>query len=203
MAKLFDYNNIVWRFMGRVADLFFLTLLWAIGSLPLVTMGASTTALYYVALKMVKNQEGYIWKSFWKSYRENLKTAAGIWCIMLGMGAARGFGLAVSFPGQGAGDGAFFWGLLILTVFYLFWLTLVFPLTARLDTGIKGLLYLSFMTAVKNFSWVMFMVISSICVAALGIFVFWPLLLFGAGIIAYIHGLVLVHVIFPKYNWNN
>ena len=58
MAKLFDYNNIVWRFMGRVADLFFLTLLWAIGSLPLVTMGASTTALYYVALKMVKNQEG-------------------------------------------------------------------------------------------------------------------------------------------------
>ena len=158
MAKLFDYNNIVWRFMGRVADLFFLTLLWAIGSLPLVTMGASTTALYYVALKMVKNQEGYIWKSFWKSYRENLKTAAGIWCIMLGMGAALGVGLAVSFPGQGAGDGAFFWGLLILTVFYLFWLTLVFPLTARLDTGIKGLLYLSFMTAIKNFSWVMFMV---------------------------------------------
>ncbi|MDE7331863.1 MAG: YesL family protein [Lachnospiraceae bacterium] len=203
MAKLFDYNNIVWRFMGRVADMFFLTLLWAIGSLPLITIGASTTALYYVALKMVKNQEGYIWKSFWKSYGDNLKTATGIWCIMAVMGTALGFGLAASFPEQGAGDGALFWGLLILSLLYLFWFTLVFPLTARLDTGIKGLLYLSFMTSLKNFSWVMFMVIIAICIVAMGVFVFWPLLLFGAGIIAFAHGLVLVHVIFPKYNWNN
>ena len=59
MAKLFDYNNPVWRFMGKLADLFFLTIVWAICSIPIVTIGATTSALYYVVLKMVKNHEEY------------------------------------------------------------------------------------------------------------------------------------------------
>ncbi len=58
MAKLFDYNNPVWRFMGKVADMFFLTVLWVVFSLPIITIGASTKALYYVTLKMAGGKEG-------------------------------------------------------------------------------------------------------------------------------------------------
>lgn len=54
----------------------------------------------------------------------------------------------------------------------------------------------------KNFSWLLLMVVSTLCILALGIFVFWPLLLFGAGSIAYIHSLILVYIVFPKDNWN-
>ena len=90
MTRLFDYQNPVWRFMGRIADIFFLSLLWAVGSLPIITIGASTTALYYVTLKMAKNQDGYLLKAFWHSFQDNLKTSTGIWCMMLLVGGILG-----------------------------------------------------------------------------------------------------------------
>ena len=60
MAKLFDMNNPVWRFMGKIADMFLLTLAWFVCSVPIITIGASTTALYYVSLKMEEGKEGYL-----------------------------------------------------------------------------------------------------------------------------------------------
>lgn len=44
MGKMFDMDNPVWRFMGKVTDMFFLTCLWLLFSLPVVTIGASTCA---------------------------------------------------------------------------------------------------------------------------------------------------------------
>lgn len=41
MGKMFDMDNPVWRFMGKVTDMFFLTCLWLLFSLPVVTIGAS------------------------------------------------------------------------------------------------------------------------------------------------------------------
>ncbi len=40
----FNYDNDVWRFVGRLADMMILNLLWILFSLPIVTLGASTTA---------------------------------------------------------------------------------------------------------------------------------------------------------------
>lgn len=203
MTRLFDYQNPVWRFMGRIADIFFLSLLWAVCSLPLITIGASTTALYYVTLKMAKNQDGYLLKAFWHSFKDNLKTSTGVWCMMLIIGGILGAGYAGLFRMQGEVRGAIFWGLAIISVIYLFVITLVFPLSARLDAGAGRLLGMTFVTAVRNFSWVMLMVVITLCTLAVGIFVFWPLLLLGAGLAAYLHSVILVHVIFPKYGWNN
>ena len=60
MAKIFDLDNPVWRFMGKVFDMMVLTVLWVVTSLPVVTIGASTTALYYVGMKLARDDEGYI-----------------------------------------------------------------------------------------------------------------------------------------------
>lgn len=203
MSRLFDYQNPIWRFMGRVADMFLLTVLWALCSVPIITAGASTTALYYVALKMVKNQDGYLCRTFLRSFRDNLITATGIWGVMLGIGILLGGGYAVLSRMQGQLPQALLWSLLIVTVIFLLVLSMVFPLAARLDAGMGRIFALAFVTAVRNFSWTLFMAVITLCVLAAGIFVFWPLLFFGAGAAAYFHAMILVHIIFPKYNWNN
>lgn len=46
LQGLFNYDNPIWRFIGKLADLMILNLLWIICSLPVFTIGASTTALY-------------------------------------------------------------------------------------------------------------------------------------------------------------
>ena len=50
-------DNGVTRFLGKVADFMFLNLLWIVCSIPIITIGASTTAMYSVMLKLVKNEE--------------------------------------------------------------------------------------------------------------------------------------------------
>ncbi len=76
-------DNVVMRFLGRGADFVILNLLWLVCSIPIITIGASTTALYTVMLKLVKNEEGYIAKGFLKAFRENLKKSTAIWLVYL------------------------------------------------------------------------------------------------------------------------
>jgi len=77
------FDNPVMRGIGRLADFIVLNLLWVICSIPVITIGASTTALYTVMLKLVKNEEGYIAKGFLKAFKENFKQGTIIWLVFL------------------------------------------------------------------------------------------------------------------------
>ncbi len=70
------------RFLTRVADIMILNIAFIITSLPVFTIGASWTALYYVAGKMVRNEEGLILADFFKSFRQNFKQATILWLII-------------------------------------------------------------------------------------------------------------------------
>ena len=83
MDKLFNMDNKFFSFMGRAADLFMLNVVFVICCLPVVTIGASLTALHYVTLKMARNEESYIIRSFFKSFKQNFKQATGMWMLFL------------------------------------------------------------------------------------------------------------------------
>ena len=83
MDKLFNMDNKFFTVMGRVADLIMLNVVCLICCLPIVTIGASLTALHYVTLKMARNEESYIIRSFFKSFKQNFKQATIINLIML------------------------------------------------------------------------------------------------------------------------
>lgn len=80
------FDNPVVRGIGRIADFVMLNLLWIVCSLPIITIGASTTALYTVMLKIVKNEEGYIVKGFFKAFKENFKQSTVIWLVFFVLG---------------------------------------------------------------------------------------------------------------------
>src|SRR5699024_4265371 len=79
-------DNIVVRALGKIFDLMCLNILWLVCSIPVITVGASTTALYTVVLKMVKNEEGYILKDFLKAYKSNFKQSTIAWIMILMIG---------------------------------------------------------------------------------------------------------------------
>lgn len=83
MGGFFNYDNPVWRFVGRIWDLFILNLLWVICSIPIVTFGASTTAMYYCTLKIAKDRDsGGMFTMFFHSFKDNIKQSTLIWIIM-------------------------------------------------------------------------------------------------------------------------
>lgn len=79
MSNLFELDNPVMRFLFKACDLLILNLLFIFTSLPVFTIGASLTALYSVTLKMVRGEEGYIVKSYFKAFAQNFKQSTLLW----------------------------------------------------------------------------------------------------------------------------
>lgn len=69
--------------LTRIADLMILNLLTILCCIPIFTAGAAFTALHYQVLKMVRHEECYIAKGYFKAFKENFKQATLVWFIML------------------------------------------------------------------------------------------------------------------------
>lgn len=83
MGKFFDMDSPVMRFLNRVGDLMILNFLMVICCIPVITAGAAFTAMHYVLLKIVRGEEGYLVRGFFKSFRANFRQATLIWLLML------------------------------------------------------------------------------------------------------------------------
>lgn len=88
---MFKSDGIFSRFMNCLFDILYVGILWIVCSLPVLTVGAATTAAYYAMAKCVRHKTGYIGREFFKSFRSNLKQsllltvffylAAGVWVV--------------------------------------------------------------------------------------------------------------------------
>ncbi|MCD7954160.1 MAG: YesL family protein [Lachnospiraceae bacterium] len=83
MSGLFNMENPFWQGLSKVADLMILNLVFLLCCIPVFTIGAALTGLNYVTLKMHDGEEGYIVRSFFKSFRQNFKQATAMWLITL------------------------------------------------------------------------------------------------------------------------
>lgn len=83
---VFDIDGKFFRGLTKAGDFFILGVLTVVFSLPVITAGASLTAANYVALREVRNEEGYVWKSFWKSFKQNLKQSIVLELILVVIG---------------------------------------------------------------------------------------------------------------------
>lgn len=124
--NLFNEDNFLHRFFLSAGGFIGLNLLWIITSLPVVTAGASTTALYYCTLKLHKDKDISIWKCFWKSFRGNFIQATAVWLCLAAAGICVWFEkrAVVSMPGAMAAVFTYVvWGialLLLVTAMYVF-----------------------------------------------------------------------------------
>lgn len=84
--NLFSQDSLFYRFMSAVWDLIVLNVLWIITCIPVVTVGAATTALYAVVFSYVDKNDGNIVRNFFKEFIRNMKKATILWMIVLGIG---------------------------------------------------------------------------------------------------------------------
>lgn len=208
LQGLFNYDNPVWRFIGKFGDLILLNILWIICCIPVFTVGASTTALYYVTLKLVRNDDGYTIRSFFKSFRENFKQATIIWLIMLFTGII----LAIDI---------YFFARMIkeptmvhkvfqvltsgLFLLWLFVFTYVFPLQSRFYNTVKKTLFNAFFMSVRHLFYTIGILVIDVAVviAAYVSLAYLPqaamlFLLFGFPLIAFVNSYFFENI-FKKY----
>lgn len=81
--SFFSVDGGFYKFLSRFWDMIKLNFCWLVFSLPIVTIGASTVAAYSVTLKMIDDSEGYICRSFWKAFKQNLKQGIPLGLIFM------------------------------------------------------------------------------------------------------------------------
>ena len=86
MDNLFRYDNKFFEALGKISNTVILNLLCIVSCIPIITIGASVTATYFVAMQIVKDEESYIIKEFIKRFKENFIISTKIWIIMMIIG---------------------------------------------------------------------------------------------------------------------
>lgn len=138
--------------MDKIMNLCVIGFLWLLFSLPVVTVGAATTALFSYTLRLAQNEEGYIFKSFWKSFRENFVRSTVLWLCAAAVGLFLAADLyACRFLPFGAG---FRWGarIVLASIGFVYFLTIlyVFPLTSAFSISFKKTVVDSLVMGVGN-----------------------------------------------------
>lgn len=79
MKKFFAMDNKLYRFCSIVWNLIYLNLITIAFCIPVITAGASLTAMHYVLLKIIRREDGYIGRMFWNAFKTNFKQATILW----------------------------------------------------------------------------------------------------------------------------
>ena len=151
MGRFFDMDNRFFTFMSRVSDLIILNLLCILCCLPIVTAGASITAMFYVTLKMVRNEEAYIAKSFFKSFKQNLKQSIIINLIMLVTGALLYFDLTIAKSMSGLPGKALSVVFMMILLLYVMVFIYIYPVLAKFYNTTKNTFINAFLISCPGF----------------------------------------------------
>lgn len=150
MDSLFRYDGYLNRILTKIMYIAALNLLFILCSLPVITIGASCTAMYTVLFRFVKNDEPDILRTFLKAFWENLKNMTFIWTMMLAIAGT----LAVNYyalyqMGGGWTEILRVFLNLILLMWAMLWIY-VFPAAAYYKNSVSGYLQFSIRAAIAN-----------------------------------------------------
>lgn len=151
--KLFNLDSPLMQALSRVADIMLLNVLTFICCIPIVTAGASFTAMHYMCLKMVRNEETYLVRGFFKSFKENFGQATVIWLIQLVVFFILGYDFFIMYTSEEGLNIVLQVLIFIVTILALLTSSFVYPVLARfvntVPRTIKNALFVSIMQLPK------------------------------------------------------
>lgn len=191
MRKFFSDSNPLIRGLSKLADLMWLNALFIITSLPVFTIGAAASALYYEAMRVVQGEESYITRDFFKAFKNNFKNATVVWIVSAFLLSLFGY----TFYILGKSDLSYAhvaMGILgIPMILISFMLLYVFPIMSKFENTIMNTVINALLISLAQFPKTILMLAFS-AVPILLVLSSWnwfPLLVLGGfAIVAYVNG---------------
>lgn len=138
-SKYSLYDSKFSRFITRLMELVLLNFVFILTCIPIFTIGASITALYSIILKMIRNEEGYIIRGYFKDFVKNFKQATVFWLIAMLLY----FMLYIIYLAAAIDGGLLFTIYIVITwvlgILYSFFFHFTFPLIATFKNTVKDI----------------------------------------------------------------
>lgn len=200
--KLFSYDSKFSQILMKIGYSCCLNIMWFICCIPIVTIGASTTALYYVTLKLARDEETYIMSMFFRAFKENFKQSTILWLILMVFGGLLGTDAYIlnHLRTTTTGATAVMWTLILALVIaaflcYVIILVYVFPLVASVTNTNAAMLQNSFLIGIRYLFCTIVVVGIHVLMFVIIVRFFTPMIIFGEGLCALISSIFLSNVI--------
>ena len=196
MKRLFDLDSPLMRNLIRMFDCMCLSVLWLLFSAPVITMGASSAALYTTVYKYLRKEKGYLWRTFWGAFRENLKRSTLAWLAVLVLLALLTVDALVlrSMAVSGTPLGNLYWVILVLICVAVTWTAWLSAYCARFNGSVKDVLRFSFILMASHPIKSLYVFLPILAAAALVLVV--PVLLAAAPAVACWIGSITIEKVF-------
>lgn len=200
--KFFSYESPFSQLLLKLCYSCCLNLIWFICCIPIVTIGASTTALYYTTLKIVRGEDHYLFRMFFRSFRENFRQSTVLWLILLGAGLLLAGDIYILHRLYLSSTGTFavMWTLLLavaiaVVVGYTIVLIFIFPLVASVSNTNLAMLKNSFLIGVHYLFCTILVFAVHFAMFFAVVRIFTPLVIFGEGLCALISSFLMNKVL--------
>lgn len=154
MSNLLNPDNAFFSFMNRVCNILWASVLWTVTSLGVVTMGTATTALYYTVVKVIRKERGYVTRSYFHSFKENIKQGIVLNIIFLLLTIILWVDIryAIALGEDNSTFGTILTGVFVfLTVISLFIMVWVYPILSRFKAGLKQIIINALLISIRHF----------------------------------------------------
>lgn len=162
MGNFFSMDSKFFVFMGKVADLMILNVLCIVCCIPIITIGPAVSAMFYVTMKMVRNEESYIVKGFFKSFKENLKQGILINLIMLLFAVLIMVDLRIMGSMEGTVYKVLYTIFLAFGVVYIMIYMYIYPVLAKFYNTIKNTFINALLMSIRHLPYTFLMVVVTI-----------------------------------------
>lgn len=191
--KFFSLDSPLMQALNKMADLLWLNVLTIICCIPIVTVGASLTAMHYMILKVLRNEETYITRGFFRSFKDNFRQATVIWLIQLVVTVLLAGDFYIMYKSETEFHIVFQVLIMIVAVMAVLTSTFVYPVLAKFDNSIfstiKNALYVSILQLPKAIAMVVLSILPLVLVVIAPSLV--PIvLMFGVSIPAYLFAMM-------------
>ena len=201
MGHFFNYDGPLFTAINKFVDCLFLSVLWVAFSIPIVTIGASCTAAYYTANKVLRHSRGYVFIEFWGCFKSSFKQSTIIWLIFAAIGLI--LYTDIRLIGIIVGEGtlmetiakAFFYAMFFLLIMLAMY---VFPYIARFEIGLKNVVKNCMYMATRHILWTLLLVVIT-AVSGFFIYLIPPLAIFIVPGIDALLATLVIERIFKKY----
>lgn len=199
---IFNEENIVMVSLTRIFDMIWVSILYVLFCIPIVTIGAATSSLYYVCAKVLRHGEGYVWREFIHGFKMNFKQATIFWVIIALIYVLLGWNInliGLNNP-QKNDTTQLLAAVYLVMMLLLFFITIyVFPIISRFNNKFMMTFRFALFCAFRHFLHTIAVLILALA-GGFYCFFFWgnPLLAFGIilpGLITFIVTYPMEHVL--------
>ncbi len=202
---ILNVNNGFFSFARKLIWVFVLNILFILTSLPIITIGASASAMNSVFTKIINEQGFEVVKDYFRAFKANFVKSTIVWTI----GAAVSMVLYVDifyWFKYGLDDGIFSYVMLggscIIAVVFLMLMHTFFPLLTRFDLTIKEVFTVGTMLTIKHIGYAFEALVATLLTVGLsmvyvfqGKFLFMIYLVICFGLDGFIQSYIYRHIL--------